>query len=110
LGSDLYLYAGNSKLFRHISGVNDSFALQTDLNSLKDWFKKWLLRLNINKCRPNGVSFGRNVIITHQYSVDDIDLEHVQHIKDLGITFNVNLNFSLHINEKVNKADSILGH
>jgi len=107
LGSDLYLYADDSKLFRNISGENDSFALQSDLNSLRDWFKKWLLRLNINKC--NVVSFGRNVINAHQYSVDDIYLEHIQHIKDLGITFDVKLNFSLHICEKVNKANSILG-
>jgi len=55
------------------------------------------------------VSFGRNVINTHQYAVNDIDLEHVQHIKDLRITFDVKLNFSLHISEKVNKANSILG-
>jgi len=92
LGSDLYLYADDSKLFRCSSEENDSTALQSDLNSLKDWFKKWLLRLNINTC--NGISFGRNVINAHQYSVDDIDLEHVQHTKDLGITFNVKLNSS----------------
>jgi len=94
LGSDLYLYAENSKLFRCISGDNDSFALQTDLNSLKNWYEKLLLKLNINKC--NVVSFGRNVIYTQQYSVYDIDLEHVQHIKDLGITLDVKLNFSFH--------------
>jgi len=33
----------------------------------------------------------------------------VQHIKDLGITFDVKVNFSLHISEKVNKAKSIRG-
>jgi len=65
----------------------------------------WLLRLYINKC--NVVSFGRNVNNAHQYSVDDIELEHVQHIKDLGITFDVKLNFSLHFREKVNNANSI---
>jgi len=31
------------------------------------------------------------------------------HIKDLGIAFEVKLNFGLHISEKVNKANSILG-
>jgi len=106
LGSDLYPYADDSKLFRYISGENKSIALQSDLNSLKDWFKQRLLKLNINKC--NVVLFGRNVINAHQYSVDDIDIEHVQHIKDLGITFDVKLNFSLHISDKVNKANSIL--
>jgi len=30
----------------------------------------------------------------NQYYVDDIDLEHVQHIKDLDITFDVKLQFT----------------
>jgi len=36
-----------------------------------------------------------------------IDLEHVQKIKDLGVTFDVKLNFSLHISDKVNKTNLI---
>jgi len=87
----------------HCTLTNDSIALQSDLNSLKDWFIKWLLKLDINKC--NVVSFGGIVINTNKYYVDDIDLEHVQHINDLGITFNVELNFSLHISDEVNKAN-----
>jgi len=63
---------------------------------------------HLNKC--NVVSFGRNAVNAHQYSVDDIDLEHVQHFKDLGVTVDVKLNFSLHISDKVNKANSILGN
>jgi len=106
LGSDLYLYADDSKLFKYKSGANDSIALQADLNNLKNWFKQWLLKLNIKKC--NAFSFGRNAINARQYSVDDIDFEHVQHIKDLGVTFDVKLHFSLHISDKVNKANSIL--
>jgi len=41
-GSDLYLYADDSKLFRYISVESDTIALQMDLNNLKDWFKQWL--------------------------------------------------------------------
>lgn len=107
LGSELYLYADDSKLFRYISGENDSLVLQSDLNSLSDWFEKWLLKLNINKCKV--VSFGRSVINVHQYSICGLELEHVHHINDLGIIFEDKLNFSLHINAKVNKANSILG-
>jgi len=51
----------------------------------------------------------RNAISAHQYSVDDIDLEHVQHIKNLCITFDVKLNFSTHISEHFERANSILG-
>ena len=105
LGSELYVYADDSKLFRYISG--DSLELQSDLDSLSDWFNKWLLKLNINKCKV--VSFGRNVINVHPYSIDGSELEHVHHIIDLGIIFEVKLNFSLHISAKVSKANSILG-
>jgi len=73
LGSDLYLYA-NAKLFRY--RLYQERLHCNHLNSLKDWLNKWLIRLNINKC--NVVSFGRNVINAHQYSVDDIDLEHCE--------------------------------
>ena len=34
LGSDLYLYADDSKLFRYISCDNDTSALQSDLDNL----------------------------------------------------------------------------
>ena len=77
------------------------------MNSLSDWFEKWLLKLNINKCKV--VSFGRNVINVHQYSIGSSELEHVYHINDLGIIFEDKLNFSLHISAKVIKANSILG-
>jgi len=75
------------------------------LNNLKDWFKQWLLKLNINKF--NVVSYCRNVINTHQYSVDNTDLELVQHIKDLGVIFYFKLNFSLHMSDKVNNLKLI---
>ena len=107
MGSELYLYADDSKLFRYISGENDSLVLQSDLNNLSDWFEKWLLKLNISKCKV--VSFGRNVINVHQYSICGLELEHVHQINDLGIIFEDKLNFSLHISAKVNKANSILG-
>jgi len=36
-------------------------------------------------------------------------LEHLEYIKDLGVTFDVELKFDYHINEKVNKSYSVLG-
>ena len=38
-----------------------------------------------------------------------IEIEELYSIKDLGFTFNPNLKFDQHINEKVNKAYSFLG-
>jgi len=36
-------------------------------------------------------------------------LEHHNYIKDLGVTFDSELKFDLHVEEKVNKASSVLG-
>jgi len=43
------------------------------------------------------------------YNINNSNLENLDCIKDLGVTFDSHLKFGLHINEKVNKAYSILG-
>jgi len=47
------------------------------------------------------VTFGRHI---DQYSNNNIDLENVETIKDVGVTLDSHLKFDLHINEKVNKT------
>ena len=55
----IYLFADDAKLFRHVTCNEDYKALQLGLNALQDWSNKWLLRLNILKCKT--VFFGRNI-------------------------------------------------
>jgi len=44
------------------------------------------------------------------YNLRDLEhLEHLQYIKDLGVTFNSKLKFDHHVNEIVNKSYSVLG-
>ena len=49
--SNIYLYADDAKLFRHISTSQDSLFLQDDINNLSNWTDEWLIKLNINKCK-----------------------------------------------------------
>jgi len=37
------------------------------------------------------------------------EVEHLEYIKDLVVTFDSKLKFNYHINEKVNKSYSVLG-
>jgi len=37
-----------------------------------------------------------------------IELDHEDHIKDLGVIFDKNLDFGMHIAERINKAYSML--
>jgi len=52
----IYLFADDAKLLKHVICDEDHKALQLGLNALQDWSNKWLLKLNILKCKT--VFFG----------------------------------------------------
>jgi len=72
--------------------------------------KKWLLKLNIDKCTV--ISYGRHVT-DYQYHMNHcgsaIALEKLSNIVDLGVNFDDKLSFKDHITDKTNKAYGVLG-
>ena len=86
--------------------------LQSGLNELRDWTQHWLLLININKCKV--MSVGRNVDKSYYYNIIDINnqsiaLERSNQFKDLGVLVDEKLSFKDHIQDKINKAFSMLG-
>ena len=54
--------------------------------------------------------FGRRTNIKiNKYFIDNVEIERTELITDLGVTFDPQLKFSTHINEKINKAYARLG-
>jgi len=53
----VYLYVDDAKLFKHILYDTDCLILQMDINNMSDWMNRWLLKLNVEKCKV--VSYGR---------------------------------------------------
>lgn len=47
----VYLFADDTKLFRRIQDDSDCSRLQSDLTSLQNWSKKWLLTFHPGKCK-----------------------------------------------------------
>ena len=105
--SSIFLYADDAKLYRFITCEQERMALQKDLHAIVDGINKYMLKLNEQKCKV--VSYGRNIDNSFTYSINGNVLESLNCFKDLGVTFDSKLKFGLHINEKVNKANSILG-
>jgi len=52
--SEIYLFADDAKLFKHILSENDQEKLQDGVDELYKWTTEWL-----SKCKV--ISFGRNV-------------------------------------------------
>jgi len=55
------------------------------------WSDRWLLRLNINKCKI--AFYGRDVNFEYKYYPSSTVLESVDVIKNLGVVFNSELSF-----------------
>jgi len=111
LQSTCKLFADDTKLYKVISNCNDQSKLQSDLYSLCQWSKDWLLRFNVKKCKVLQVGsvkfnfdyqmFDKSDVYS-SLSIDDSE-------RDLGIHFTNTLNFDVHVNKAVNKANSLIG-
>ena len=109
---ELFLFADDAKMFKHISCIEDSVCLLEGCQRLFDWSEKWLMKLNTKKCKV--LSIGRNRSSCFKYGFNNGDsgfdeLECVDEIKDLGVIIDGDLSFESHINDKINKAYQMIG-
>lgn len=105
--SNLFLYADDVKMYKHCNDIGDASRLQADLRVIENWSETWLMKLNINKCKV--ITYSRNEPIEFNYYINGIKLDRVHTFKDLGVTFDTKLKFTNHVNNVVNKANSVLG-
>ena len=59
--TEMALYADESKLYRVIKSDDDVAKLQTDLNSLQLWSRRWCMNFNTDKCKAVHLSRKRTV-------------------------------------------------
>jgi hypothetical protein len=105
--SHTFLFADDTKIFSEISNPADQEKLQRDLTSLHTWSERWLLRFNLEKCKV--LRLGAQQQQNHNYQLNDSKLEQVNEIRDLGVKIDSQLKFQSHINEKIKKANSVMG-
>jgi len=111
--ANIFLFADDAKLFKHIECRIDHLALQEACNTLSNWSNQWLLPLNVNKCILLRLGKTNNLEHYDDYylTLNNITskLSTVTSVKDLGVIIDERLNFNEHIHTKINKAYSILG-
>jgi len=108
--ANLFLFANGAKIFQHINNTVDVLTLQNKLDKFTEWTDKWLVKLNVGKCKNMSVCHkGQGDTITPVYNIKGVALENVDSYKYQGVTDDSHLKFDKHISEKVNKAYMMLG-
>lgn len=106
--SEIYLFADDVKLFRVTTRKEECALLQEDVDRVAQWSSTSKLKIHPDKCKHMHIS-SRSHTPLSRYTVEtrQIDLSGME--KDLGVSIDSHLTFDSHINNKISKANSILG-
>ena len=114
-GTDLALYADDTKISRRISSEIDHSILQKDIDYLNDWAAQNQMKFHPRKCKVLSVSKSSpwllNVLpfIQFIYSIGDSQLDYVESEKDLGVDMTPKLSWTEQCNRLYSKANQNLG-
>ena len=114
-GTDLALYADDTKIWRKIDFEADHEILQKDVTYLNNWATTNKMNFHPNKCKVLSIAkslpplLGILPNIQYFYTLGNIPLDYVDSEKDLGVTINTKLDFNDHCNKLINKANQRFG-
>ena len=97
------IFADDTKLYNY---SNNSHHLQEDLERVEEWSHKWQLHFNISKCKC--LYYGKNNP-NNRYYLENQPIANCSQEKDLGVTFDTEINFKKHITNITKKANQMLG-
>ncbi|MCP4461126.1 MAG: hypothetical protein GY816_24360, partial [Cytophagales bacterium] len=115
-GTNIALYADDTKVWREIKWSEDHLILQNDIDSLFKWSIENKMTFHPKKCKALSVTLQRNILDNlpfniHLYELNHtvIDYEPSQSQVDLGVEITSKLLWGPHCQSLVNKANSKLG-
>ena len=105
------MFADDTKLYIPLTSDTSFEDLVTDLNYLQEWAATMQMRFHPAKCKV--MHLGKNNP-RRNYEMRGSDnqshiLEEVEVEKDLGVHIDSDLKFTIHCQEKINKANKVLG-
>ena len=106
------LYADDAKLMRKIKSDSDVSILQGDIDKIVEWTRKWLMKLNENKCKVMFIGGGndKNIFTIESYDGSiRTNLIETTFERDLGIMISADLKWRQHVMHCANKANKTLG-
>ena len=112
-GTDIALYADDTKIWREILFDQDQYILQKDIDSLYQWSVVNKMNFHPGKCKVLAVT---NKRLTYElpfyeyfYNLNGVILDYVDTEKDLGVIINGKLNWNTQCMALTRKANQRLG-
>ena len=108
-GTNIALYADDTKIWRNINSEQDSVILNNDIAALEHWASSNCMRFHPNKCKVVSVSHKDRLLsalpfYNFPYCLSGIFLDHCESEKDLGIHIHERLSWSTQYSELLSKA------
>ena len=113
--TNIALYAEDTKIWKQIDSEVDCDSLQKDINVLNNWCIDNKMKLNPEKCKAltiitNDISWIEELPLTKfYYTLGDNIIDYSMNERDLGVNFNVKMNFEEHQISLINKAYQLFG-
>jgi hypothetical protein len=106
--SHVLLYADDLKLFRVVNNSDDNAILQKDLDNVSIWCRSNLMKVNCDKTKH--MSYTNKVqYYVSKYFISNSVVCKVDSIRDLGVMFDKNLRFDLHVNNIIQNTRKLIG-
>ena len=106
--SVIRFFADNCVCYRE-KVEEDTLKLQSDIDRLGSWARKWGMRFQPVKCNMMQLTRKRNKKIHASYTLEGTDLENVESIQYLGVTITSDLRWNTHVSNVCTKANRTLG-
>lgn len=107
---NIKLFADDTSIYITVENPFSSAALlNSDLEKINDWSKKWLVSFNPSKTECMTISNKIKKPFHPSLIFDDVHLKEVESHKHLGVIFSSNLSWNQHIDEMISKAYARLG-
>lgn len=105
--SKCMIFADDTKIY---NASENSEILQEDIETLEKWTETWNLYFNTEKCKVLHIG-KRNPNKEYKMKMGEqhINISACTDEKDLGVIFDQNIKFDIHVNTVVSKANRVLG-
>ena len=108
-GTNLVLYADDTKIWRQINSIDDHIILQNDIDYLNQWSIANKMKFHPSKCKVLTVSLSHLPPISFTYSLGHTNLVYSECEKDLGVDITPKLNWKSQCDRLYTKASQQLG-